>query len=140
MVMAQVYVNGNSLCYKDDKINFIEGVGLRDEVIVDFADATTIRFQKRARIVPPYTREWKIDIVVPPCDAAAIYLANERQHFDLYESESRVVSIDILRENGAVKPFVFKQKIFDTSLNLCYNSSIKKGSVFFYEESFSCNL
>ena len=108
MVMAQVYVNGNSLCYKDDKINFIEGVGLRDEVIVDFADGTTIRFQNRARIVTPYTREWKIDIVVPPCDAVAIYLANERQHFDLYESESRVVSIDILRENGAVKPFVFK--------------------------------
>ena len=108
MVMAQVYVNGNSLYYKDDKINFIEDVGLRDEVIVDFADGTTVRFQNRARIVPPYTREWKIDIVAPPCDAAAIYLANERQHFDLYESESRVVSIDILRENGAVKPFVFK--------------------------------
>ncbi len=86
MVMAQVYINGNSLCYKDDKINFIEDVGLRDEVIVDFADGTTIRFQNRARIVPPYTREWKIDIVTPPCDAAAIYLANERQHFDLYEN------------------------------------------------------
>lgn len=108
MVMAQIYIDGNSLHYKDDKVDFVEGVSLRDEVIVDFADESTIRFQNRARIVSPYNREWKIDVVVPPCDAAAIYLANERQHFDWYESESRVVSIDILRENGAVQPFIFK--------------------------------
>ena len=73
MVMAQIYIDGNSLCYRDDKINFTEGVGLRDEVIVDFADESTIRFQNKARIVPPYTREWKVDVVVPPCDAAANY-------------------------------------------------------------------
>lgn len=71
--MAQIYIDGNSLCYRDDKINFTEGVGLRDEVIVDFADESTIRFQNKARIVPPYTREWKVDVVVPPCDAAANY-------------------------------------------------------------------
>jgi hypothetical protein len=108
MVMAQVYIDRNLLCYRDDKIHFTEDIGLRDEVIVDFADESTIRFQNKTRIVPPYTREWKVDVVVPPCDAAAIYLADERQHFDLYESESHVVSIDILRENGAVQPFVFK--------------------------------
>ena len=108
MVKAQVFIDGNSLCYRDDKVYFTEDVGLLDEIIVDFADESTIRFQNRARIVPPYTREWKVEVVVPPRDAATIYLADERQNVDLYESESRVISIDILRENGAVQPFVFK--------------------------------
>lgn len=108
MVMAQIYINGNSLCYRDDKVNFTEGVSLRDEVIVNFADESTIRFQNRTRIAPPYIREWKVDLIVPPYDAAVIYLADERQHFDLYESESRVVGIDILRENSTIQHFVFK--------------------------------
>ena len=108
MVMAQVYIDENSLCYRDDKINFTEGVGLRDEVVVDFADESTIRFQNRARIVPSYTREWKVDVVVPPCSAATIYLANEEYDYDIYESESKVVNIDILRENGHIQSFMFK--------------------------------
>ena len=108
MVKAQVYVQENIFHYNDNGIDFKEEVQRGEEIIVDFADESTIRFQNKARIVSPYTREWKVDVVVPPCSAATIYLANEEYDYDIYESESRVVSIDILRENGAVQSFMFK--------------------------------
>ena len=108
MKKATLYIQENVFHYNDDGIDFKEEVQHWEEIIVDFADESTIRFQNKARIVPPYIREWKVDVVVPPCSAATIYLANEEYDYDIYESESRVVSIDILRENGAVQSFAFK--------------------------------
>jgi hypothetical protein len=108
MVKAQVYVQENVFHYNDDGIEFKEEVQRWEEIIVDFADESTIRFQNRARIAPPHTYEWKVDVVVPPCNAATIYLANEEYDYDIYESESKVVSIDILRENGHAQTFMFK--------------------------------
>lgn len=108
MKKATLYIQENVFHYSDDGIDFKKEVQRWEEIIVDFADESTVRFQNRARIVPPYNREWKVDVVVPPCDAATIYLANEEYDYDIYESESKVVSIDILRENGCVQSFAFK--------------------------------
>lgn len=108
MKKTTLYIQENIFHYNDDGIDFKKEVQREEEIIIDFVNESTIRFQNKARIVSPYTREWKVDVIVPPCDAATIYLANEEYDYDIYESESRVVSIDILRENGAVQSFAFK--------------------------------